>query len=446
VYQRTVLPSLVAAITPNFGHLAKAHQRWPIASVRRLLAAVVLILLPVAGHGQKDIDFSPAPILSKPKYVICEATTRNYSGAKRFALVIGNTDYTGEFRRLENAVNDAKSISTELLNAGFEVCYVNNLNLAPFNEVVAWFAQRIEKGSQVLFYFSGHGLEPAGVAYLMPVDASLHKDAANLPMGIDLQELWTAVRSRAPQMALYVIDACRSNPYKDAIAAKSGTNKGNEPSTVRLEPPVGTATLFSASPNEDSIDKLNSADKDLHSLFTRELLPLMREDGLSLRNLAQKVTDQVHLQSKGHQTPAPILGYAGEFYFHPMADSLPKTINTANPATPSVTPATPSVAPATPSVAPATPSVAPATPSVAPATPSVAIVEFVNKANEPVTVYWDTKNGTLMKYSEIAVNKSYSVQTYAGHTWVIRGVSGREYLIFTPDSSTKTARVEIIPN
>jgi hypothetical protein len=79
------------------------------------------------------------------------------------------------------------------------------------------------------------------------------------------------------------------------------------------------------------------------------------------------------------------------------------------------------------------------------AAPSVAIVQFVNKVNEPVIVYWDPKNGALVKYSEIPVAGSYSVQTYAGHTWVIKGASGHEYLVFTPDSSTKIACVEIIP-
>jgi hypothetical protein len=394
--------------------------------VKFMLGAMgFFILIAIAGHAQTGIDFSPAPIVSKPKYVICEPANRNYSGAKRVALVIGNTDYNGEFRRLENAVNDAKSVSTELLNSGFEVCYVNNLNLGPFNEVVGWFARRIEQGAEVLVFFSGHGIEPAGVTFLMPLDASEHKDSTSLPTGIDLQEFSKAIRSRAPQMALYIIDACRNNPYKDAIAAKSGTAKGSAPSTARLAPPMGTAMLFSAGPNEDSIDKLNSADKNLHSVFTRELLPLLREDGLSLRMLAETVTERVHQQSSGYQTPAPILNYVGEFYFHPQSEVVTKP----NPPGPQNRPDGNTVS----SLG-------------ATATPTVAIVKFVNKVNESVSVYWDPKNGALVKYSEIPVGGSYSVQTYAGHTWVIKGASGREYLAFTPDSSTKVASVEIVGN
>jgi len=84
-------------------------------------------------------------------------------------------------------------------------------------------------------------------------------------------------------------------------------------------------------------------------------------------------------------------------------------------------------------------------PKLSAAAPSVVILQFVNKTNEPVNVFWDVGNGVLTKYAEIQVGGSYSVQTYAGHTWKVLSGSGREYLRFTPDSSMKLSRVEVVP-
>lgn len=77
--------------------------------------------------------------------------------AARLALVVGNDSYT-QVSALKNAGNDARLMASALRAGGFEVSDHFNLDSDRLYKAVDTFEKRIQKGDEVVFYFSGHGV------------------------------------------------------------------------------------------------------------------------------------------------------------------------------------------------------------------------------------------------------------------------------------------------
>lgn len=75
--------------------------------------------------------------------------------AARLALVVGN---------------DAKLMASTLRKAGFEVSEHQNLDRNRLYDVVDGFQKRLGKGDEVVFYFSGHGVQLDNEPMLLPTD------------------------------------------------------------------------------------------------------------------------------------------------------------------------------------------------------------------------------------------------------------------------------------
>ena len=75
------------------------------------------------------------------------------------AIVVGISEYE-EGRKLPNAVNDAKDMSSMLKKIGF-IIDEPKLNLTHENMDLALvkFKHLIQAGDMVLFYFAGHGIQ-----------------------------------------------------------------------------------------------------------------------------------------------------------------------------------------------------------------------------------------------------------------------------------------------
>ena len=97
------------------------------------------------------------------------------AAAARRALVVGNDSYQ-QATPLNNARNDAQTIARELQSAGFTVTRLLDANRDAMNDALDIFLRKIEKGDEVVFYFSGHGSQPAqSGAFLLPVKADVRK-------------------------------------------------------------------------------------------------------------------------------------------------------------------------------------------------------------------------------------------------------------------------------
>jgi esterase/lipase superfamily enzyme len=78
---------------------------------------------------------------------------------RSYALVIGISNYTNGWRKLNNAVPDAEAIAPELEKQGFEVRLERDLNGADLAAVIdEWFkTSGCEEDVRLLMWFAGHG-------------------------------------------------------------------------------------------------------------------------------------------------------------------------------------------------------------------------------------------------------------------------------------------------
>ena len=124
----------------------------------------------------------------------------------RFALVIGNEDYSSKQKSLSNEVdvpyarNDAESFKNYLTSfLGFkeeQVTILKDATSGELNREIEKLVQlgKLDNNSELVFYYAGHGLpeENTKIPYLVPVDVS----TINLRQsGISLKELYAKFSS-----------------------------------------------------------------------------------------------------------------------------------------------------------------------------------------------------------------------------------------------------------
>ena len=242
--------------------------------------------------------------------------------AARLAMVVGNDAYTNA-SRLRNARNDAQSLAKELEAAGFKVTRVLDATRERLHDELDGFLRRIEKGDEVVFFFSGHGSQPPQLGpYLLPVDIKVTGERAIQRDGLSLEQLVDDLNRRA-RFSLVIIDACRDDPFRETTAGRSlpgGSALG------RIEPPKGSMIIMAASKGQQALDRLGNNDPVPNGLFTRELIKQIRTAGLSASDMLKRVRSSVETSAAAvnhAQRPSLVDESSTEFYFYPPTGSVP---------------------------------------------------------------------------------------------------------------------------
>ena len=221
----------------------------------------------------------------------------------RYALVIGNEDYTRFQPGLDNEVNVPFAVSDARIFAAYaertlgipsgNIYTLENAIGSEMNREIDRLINIIkyEKGqAEVFVFYAGHGFpdETTKMAYLMPVDIS----GADVRRGISLKKLYTEL-SRYPSRRVTVfLDACFSGGGRDAglLAARGVRIKAVQ------EPLGGKLVVFSASQGQQSA--LPYREKQ-HGMFTYFLLKTLQEKkgDLSYAELYKSLKYEVELNS-----------------------------------------------------------------------------------------------------------------------------------------------------
>lgn len=271
--------------------------------------------------------------------------------AARLALVVGNDNYL-HATKLRNARNDANSIGRELESAGFAVTRVLDATRDQMDDALSGFLRRVQKGDEVVFFFSGHGSQPPNLGpHLLPVDIRPTDNRVIERNGQSLERLTDELNQRA-RFSLVIIDACRDDPLRETSAGRS-IAPGS--SLTRIEPPKGSLVIMAASKGQQALDRLSNNDPVPNGLFTRELIKHMRTKGLSAVEMLRRVRSGVETaaESVNHkQRPALMDESSSDFFFYPAAGGAvaPAPAPVAAPAPafspPPATPSPPTAAPA----------------------------------------------------------------------------------------------------
>lgn len=236
--------------------------------------------------------------------------------AARLALVVGNDSYQ-HATKLRNARNDANAIGRELEAAGFSVTKVLDATRDGMDDAVGNFLRRVQKGDEVVFFFSGHGSQPPNLGpHLLPVDIKPTDNRVIERNGQSLEKLTDELNQRA-RFSLIIIDACRDDPLRETATGRSIAPGST---LTRIEPPKGSLVIMAASKGQQALDRLSNNDPVPNGLFTRELVKHMRTKGLSAVEMLRKVRASVETaaESVNHkQRPALMDESSSDFFFYP---------------------------------------------------------------------------------------------------------------------------------
>jgi len=236
--------------------------------------------------------------------------------AKRVALVIGNDNYV-EVAKLHKAVNDARAMTDALSEIGFEVVSAEDVARREMNRQLQLFISRLQAGDEALFFYAGHGVEIAGRNYLLPTDipsAKPGKEEFVKAEAIPVDRILDSIRSRGARVSILVLDACRNNPFPSEGTRSLGGSRG----LARMPAAEGSFIMYSAGVGQTALDRLSDDDANPNSVFTRSLIPLLKQPGFSLTNTARQLRRDVQklAATVSHdQRPAYYDEVTGDFFF-----------------------------------------------------------------------------------------------------------------------------------
>src|SRR5262249_42233995 len=235
------------------------------------------------------------------------------TGNKR-ALIIANAGYRHTVP-LKNPLHDAALIEGKLREIGFDVQFKKDLSAKEFSEVLNEFSSGLDKESDVLFYYAGHGFQFNGENFLVGIDAAL-KSEASLQFETFRLNTIINVLERKARVRLIFWDACRNNPLAEAYTwwvtpetARSGA--------ARVPDRLGnTYIVYSAEPNKPAQD----GDGEL-SPFAESLGKYIAEPRLEINEILAKVIKDVRDRTHNVQAPERLSKLERSFYFRPEPES-----------------------------------------------------------------------------------------------------------------------------
>jgi tetratricopeptide (TPR) repeat protein len=253
----------------------------------------------------------PAGEKSEAVQSVIPAIAATYKDEKRYALVIGNSNYSREIGILKNPVNDATDVATELRNSNFEVQLLTNATYVQLREAMRKFQEKLTNGPRDqtvgLFYYAGHGVQYQDENYLVPIDANVQFEDDITRMCFPVQRMVLSNMERTnSRMNIVILDACRNNPFP-ATSRSVGSGLGE------IKRARGSFIAFATAPGSVASDG-----NGRNGLYTQELIKSLRKPNLSIEQVFKEVRMNVLRLSGDRQYTWDSSNIIGEFVFKPQ--------------------------------------------------------------------------------------------------------------------------------
>lgn len=251
-------------------------------------------------------------VIEKPIQSTVEGTTtsdllanlpKNPVNPFRFALIIGNEDYSSYQTGLETesdvafAIRDASVFKEYALNIlgvpKDNIIFLTNARAIEMDNAIGKLnpiIKALNGKAEIFFYYAGHGFpdEKTKEPYLIPVDVS----GTNLRFAVRLKDLYESLTEHPSTRITVFLDACFSGGAREQglVAARA----------VKVRPKEdllkGNLVVFSASSGNES--SLPYKDKQ-HGLFTYYLLEKLKETkgDVTYKELSEYLSSQVGVRS-----------------------------------------------------------------------------------------------------------------------------------------------------
>lgn len=225
------------------------------------------------------------------------------TNSNRFALIIGNEDYSSHQVDLKSesnvdfARNDASAFKEYCRNIlGIpekNITFLLDATVGQISQGISLLnlLSKANAGkSQLIVFYAGHGLpdEKTKEPYLIPVDVN----GANVTLGIKLQDLYNSLTEFPSERIMVFLDACFTGGGRNAgLVASRGVRF--MPKEVVLK---GNLVVFSSSSGEQS--SLPYTDQK-HGMFTYYLLKKLQETkgDVTYSDLSKYLDEKVSIES-----------------------------------------------------------------------------------------------------------------------------------------------------
>ena len=218
---------------------------------------------------------------------------------RRIALVIGNSAYV-RAPKLDNPRKDAAAMAAMLKAAGFsEVVTATDVGATQMRRTFRDFADLAHSADVAVLFYAGHGIEVAGVNYMIPVDAVLERDIDVQDEAIPLDRI-TQILEPVRRLRLIILDACRDNPFARSMrrtiqtrSIRSGYGEIDERSL-----PPNTLIAYAQRAGATAEDGT-----DGNSPYTKALLKYLPVPGIDIELSLRRVRDEVLRTTRNRQEP-----------------------------------------------------------------------------------------------------------------------------------------------
>jgi hypothetical protein len=251
------------------------------------------------------------------KGLMAAQAIQEVSVGRYFALIIGIDKYSGFWKPLRNAVNDANAVANQL-SSRYEFHTIRTL----FNEQATranilkefeWMMENVRENDNLLIFYSGHGdfKESLQRGFWVPVNATTNS-ISNLISNVDIQSFLSGIKSKH---TFLIADACFSGdifrgktitiPYENSF--KYYNQVYSKPSRTAL--------------TSGGIEPVMDGGRDGHSVFTYYLLKSLENNQNKFFDASQLYNDlKIAVINNSDQTPvfSPIINTGdegGQFIF-----------------------------------------------------------------------------------------------------------------------------------
>jgi len=227
---------------------------------------------------------------------------QNVSAPQKFALVIGNSNYSG-ISKLANPVNDANDMAAALQSLGFTVDKVLDGDLEQMENAVTNLKRKLmgaSRNSYGFFFYAGHGVQASdGQNYLIPLQANNIQNETHLRVrAVPLQFVLDSLKEAGNELNMVVLDACRDNPF--------GWNRSGTRGLSLVSNAPGSIVMYAAASGQKADDGSGR-----NGLFTSHLLKNLKNTGLSVYEVFDRTMGDVKNSTGGRQDPELSLRFSG---------------------------------------------------------------------------------------------------------------------------------------
>lgn len=244
---------------------------------------------------------------------------------RRVALVIGNGNYE-RLPKILNPTKDAEAIAASLRDVGFQsVKLVTDASRDVMTKSLGEFAEQSKGADWAVVFFAGHGVEVAGVDYIVAADAKIENDTDVKLGSLSLVDMLSAMDG-VRKLRIAILDVGRVNPFVQSrktllqngfttgivIPLQSSDRQVLRASIARIEPQSEPATLvaYAAKAGQNAQDGTG-----INSPFTAAIVKNIRTPDLDVVKLFRLVRADVLVETGGRQEPFIYGSLSGEDFF-----------------------------------------------------------------------------------------------------------------------------------